>query len=87
MKDFFDLDFLLAGMLPDRGELEEAIMATFRRRGTELPDREPTGLSDAFVEDKQVMWNAFLSRNGLEPRDFGRVVERIREGMGWIWTR
>lgn len=87
MKDFFDLDFLLAGMLPDRGELEKAIMATFRRRGTELPDREPTGLSDSFVEDKQVMWNAFLIRNGLEPRDFGRVVERIREGMGWIWTR
>ena len=87
MKDFFDLDFLLAQALPDREELEEAIAATFRRRGTDLPDTEPAGLSDAFVEDKQVMWEAFLSKSGLEPRDFGQIVKLIREGTAWIWTR
>lgn len=86
MKDFFDLDFLLAGDPPDRRELEAAIRATFDRRGSALPVAEPAGLSDDFVAEKSVMWDAFLRKNGLRPQDFLRVVEQLRERLGWVWT-
>lgn len=85
MKDFFDLDFLLRGEVPDRCQLTGAIEATFRRRKTTLPDAEPAGLSAAFVEEKSIMWGAFLLKNGLEKRDFGDVVKGIRNGLKWIW--
>ncbi|MCH7226196.1 nucleotidyl transferase AbiEii/AbiGii toxin family protein [Haloferula sp. A504] len=86
MKDFFDLDFLLGGSPPDRSELEAAIKATFGRRETALPADQPAGLSDDFVAEKSVMWDAFLRKNGLEPRDFGEVVENVREKTAWLWT-
>jgi hypothetical protein len=78
MKDFFDLDFLLRGMAPDRTELEAAIRATFDRRGSVLPDGEPGGLSDEFIEDRQVMWEAFLRKNGLPDESLREVAARIR---------
>lgn len=86
MKDFFDLDFLLGGNPPERGEIEAAIRATFVGRGTALPTDPPAGLSDEFVAERSVMWDAFLRKNGLEPRDFGRLVEGVRGKMAWLWT-
>lgn len=85
MKDFFDLDLLLGAMVPDRREMVMAVRATFARRGTALPDREPVGLSEEFVNHRRTMWDAFLRKNGLEPREFGDVVGRIRVGLKWAW--
>lgn len=87
MKDFFDLDFLLADEAEDRGTLDDAICATFKRRGTELPTDVPYGLTPAFAREKHAMWNAFLRKNGLEAAGFEGVVGRIRDSLGWIWDK
>lgn len=87
MKDFFDLDFLLARDAPDRETLSRAIHATFERRAGVLPDAVPTGLTDRFAADRQVMWAAFLRKNGLGPGadDFQSVIGRIRKKLRWVW--
>jgi hypothetical protein len=81
MKDFFDLDILLGADDLDVDLLPDAIHSTFQRRGSELPDQIPTGLSESFIRDKQAMWKAFLKKNGLDkgPDDFAAVVSRIRK--------
>ena len=85
MKDFFDLDYLLQDPALDRGQLADAIRATFQRRGTELPNQVPTGLSDGFASDKRVMWNAFLRKNGLASGELAEVLTRIRRALEWTW--
>lgn len=85
MKDFFDLDFLLAGESLDAVLLDEAIRATFNRRGSMLPTALPTGLTDAFATEREVMWNAFLGKNGLDHDHFSSVVGRLRNALEWIW--
>ena len=85
MKDFFDLDFLMAGGGNDRSSVEAAIRATFKRRRSMLPVEIPTGLTPTFAEEKRSMWNAFLRKNGLEADEFPEVIGRIRCAMEWIW--
>lgn len=86
MKDFFDLDFLLAGGGNDRSSLDAAIRATFERRGGVMPTEVPTGLRPAFAEGKQGMWSGFLRKNGIEADDFTEVVCRISNALEWIWN-
>ncbi len=85
MKDFYDLDFLLGNLELDHELLREAILATFKRRDADLPDGVPTGLSEEFAEDKQVMWAGFLRKNGLDGDDMSLVVGRIRRALQWVW--
>ena len=85
MKDFFDLDLLLRTDTPERELLRNAIRATFERRGSEIPASTPTGLTERFASEKQVMWNAFLRKNGLEAVKFPEVVAAIRGKLEWIW--
>lgn len=85
MKDFFDLDFLLAEGELDQQAVGLAISATFKRRGSDLPSDPPTGLTDQFAHDRQDMWRAFLRKNGLVSDEFPVVVGRIRKGLVWLW--
>lgn len=85
MKDFFDLDLLMKSDPPDRELLSNGIRATFKRRDSELPTEVPTGLTDEFARDRQVMWNAFLRKNSLVSEDLSKVVARIRSALEWIW--
>ena len=85
MKDFFDLELLLKSNPPDRELLINAVRATFKRRDSELPTEVPTGLSDEFARDKQVMWNAFLRKNSLVADDFPGVIAEIRKNLAWVW--
>lgn len=85
MKDFFDLELLLKSDPPERELLSNAILATFKRRGSELPTGVPTGLTVAFAREKQVMWNAFLRKNSLVGDDLSKVVGQIRNALEWIW--
>jgi len=89
MKDFFDLDFLLDGGAIDKALLFKALQATFNRRSAELPHELPTGLSDDFARNKQLMWQAFLRKNGLEggSNEMVEVVKRIRAELEWIWIK
>jgi predicted nucleotidyltransferase component of viral defense system len=86
MKDFFDLDFLFADPSVDRQMIRAAIHATFQRRHSSLPPTVPTGLTLTFAQDREVMWNAFLRKNGLQADDFSTVVARLREALSWVWN-
>ena len=85
MKDFYDLDFLLADAGHDQQASDAVIRATFSRRGSDLPTETPAGLTEAFAQDRHDMWNAFLRKSGLESDDLAKVEGRIREGLEWIW--
>jgi predicted nucleotidyltransferase component of viral defense system len=87
MKDFYDLRLLLSDEGMDRDLLMEAIRATFRRRGTQLPEQVPAGLSDAFAAAKEPMWRAFLNRSGLDgdSAGFAEVVGEIRSELRRVW--
>jgi hypothetical protein len=47
------------------------------------------GLSDDFARNKQLMWQAFLRKNGLEggSNEMVEVVKRIRAELEWIWIK
>jgi hypothetical protein len=67
MKDFYDL-WVVSGQFEfDGALLARAIRATFKRRGTDLPDEPPVALTAVFTGDrsKQVQWSAFVKRGKL----------------------
>lgn len=78
MKDFFDLWVLFTHGELDAGLLPVAVRATFERRGTAIPEAPPEGMSDAFVQARVPMWNAFVGRNGLQAPAFPEVIEQLR---------
>lgn len=80
LKDYFDL-WVLAKHVPfDPNILQDAIIATFTRRGTPLPQELPLGLSDAFTQDltKMQQWKAFLSKNKLQAPPLDELVSALR---------
>lgn len=81
LKDYCDLRALVREGQLDTEQLTQAIEATFRRRGTHMPEELPVGLSDEFSADfaKRAQWRAFLGRNRLTDIDLGQVVMEIRE--------
>lgn len=64
MKDFFDIWMLLREQSFTMARLRRAIIATFERRKTGLPEGLPPALTEAFLRDpgKIKLWKAFLHR-------------------------
>ncbi len=60
----FDLWVLAQYSELDGEILHEAITATFNRRGTQIPQDLPMGLTEEFANDqmKQTQWKAFLKK-------------------------
>lgn len=79
MKDYYDLALLARAYPFDGQRLVEAILATFRHRGTRI-EAEPVGLTDAFSSDpaRAVQWRAFLRRSRF-PKDLGGLQALVRE--------
>ena len=82
MKDYYDIA-LLSRMYPfDGAPLTEAIVATFRHRGTKI-EAEPIGLTDAFYADpaRVIQWRAFIRRSRFveESGELERLVAEIRQ--------
>ena len=80
LKDYLDLYVLLSNEQIDNQVLAKAIRATFTRRGMELPDALPIGLTDEFANDatRESMWKAFLRKNELEQKPLKEVIAVIR---------
>jgi len=81
LKDYYDL-LALARLFDFDGQaLCDAIAATFERRGTEIPDDVPVGLSEEFANDlrKIAQWQAFINRENLllNPGDLVAAVEDV----------
>jgi hypothetical protein len=80
MKDYFDLLALAREGLVEQKEIASAIAATFRRRGTPIPESVPVGLSEEFASDraKLAQWRAFLGKNRLEAPALEIVVAELQ---------
>ena len=82
MKDFYDI-FILSKTFSFNGNtLAKAIKATFKRRGTQIPQDIPLALDDEFANstDKNNQWKAFISRNSLENFgvNFSQLIKELR---------
>lgn len=79
MKDFTDIAMAARRVAFDGDTLVAALRATFRRRGTPLPELEIVALRDRFVQDAnaQANWKAFATRN--RPRDFESLAQAVSE--------
>jgi hypothetical protein len=87
MKDFFDLWVLLRNATLDLDLLEQAVQATFQRRGTPMPTVTPVGLSERFSKDKSHLdlWAAFVKRNKLEAESLLETVDYLRDQFRFVW--
>jgi predicted nucleotidyltransferase component of viral defense system len=79
MRDFYDIDALARAQRFESDVLGKAIAATFKRRGTPVPDGLPMALTPEFAsQEKDVQWRAFQRKAAvaaLEPlRD---VISRL----------
>lgn len=83
MKDFYDIWFMACTWTFEMAGLRGAIIASFQRRGTALPENVPLALTDEFLDDpqKKQQWNAFISRLGSRDRapSFKEVGEFLRQ--------
>ena len=79
LKDFFDIWTLSRGRSFHGAPLTAAIDATFQRRGTQLPQQTPTGLTSAFHTAAEVQWRAFWrkARVGGDCPAFAAVVGEL----------
>jgi hypothetical protein len=86
MKDFTDIAMAARRAAFDGDTLVAALRATFRRRGTPLPELEIVALSDRFVQDPnaQANWKAFATRN--RPRDFESLAQVV-SNFGAFFSR
>ena len=68
MKDFLDIWMLTEGRAFSGRDLSNAIGATFRRRGTALPNSTPVALTAAFHSDpvKNMQWRAYLRKGRIQ---------------------
>lgn len=81
VKDYYDLA-LLSRMYPFNGQhLTDAIVATFRHRGTAI-GAEPIGLTQAYCDDpaRALQWRAFVRRSRFaeEAGDLTRLLDEIK---------
>lgn len=89
MKDYYDIHYLLRKFQFNGEDLHEAIRQTFERRKTDVPHEQPLGLSPEFAQNaqKQVQWQAFLRKNGLENiSELPGVVESIEHFLMHLST-
>lgn len=79
--DFYDIAILATEKVIDGGELADQLSATFTRRGTEIPERLPSGLQDEFAasEERQREWRAFKVRSeASEDLSLAETVQKVR---------
>jgi len=81
MKDFYDVAYLARHFPFDGARLVRAIRATFKRRGTAIPQTAPIALTREFADDaaKKAQWRAFAARDRLSDADatLDDVVARV----------
>ncbi|MHB1458577.1 MAG: nucleotidyl transferase AbiEii/AbiGii toxin family protein [Armatimonadota bacterium] len=74
MKDFYDLWVFSKSFTFDGNILTDAIAATFKRRGTQIPKDLPIAFTSEFYDDdlKIQQWSAFLKK-GTVPNSYHKV--------------
>lgn len=81
MKDLYDIRSLAREFSFDGGSLSKAVVRTFKRRETKLPDGKPLVFTAEFFsnEDKKRQWSAFCAKNKsyMEEIPLQKVCEEI----------
>ena len=62
MKDYYDFWSMSRILAFDGTILADAMKASLAGRGTPVPQSFPDGLSDAFIAERETMWQGFLRR-------------------------
>lgn len=81
MKDFWDLNYMIAEFGFDGPLLQAALRSTFANRQTIFPNKIPVALTDDFARDERVvrLWSGFISRSGINrSTDLLDVVRNLR---------
>lgn len=78
MKDFYDIWMLSRQFNFNGDQLKQAILLTFRQRGTSLSENI-IAFQESFSAEKQVQWTAFRRRLGQEhlPKNFADIVDQV----------
>jgi hypothetical protein len=83
MKDFFDLLWLARFFDFEGVILVDAIMATFERRKTEVPERMPAFMTEEFINDrfKRSQWQAFIRKISVSevPANLDTVISNLKK--------
>lgn len=80
MKDFYDVWLLAQETTIDGSALYQSIRTTFENRNTSIPVETPLSLSDAFAEEKQRQWRAFIRRDDVDVEpDFTKIIATLRD--------
>ena len=82
MKDFHDIWLLSTTTNIDGSSLYDAIVTTFKSRGTKIPHETPIALTPTFALSKQRDWQAFINRTNINdtvPSDFGEVIKQLHD--------
>jgi len=83
LKDYLDLVVMVEREALDEPTLGLAIAATFKRRGTGVPNALPVGLSDEFALDatRIALWQSLLKKNDIDHRPLVDVVTVLRVAL------
>jgi len=89
MKDYFDIWMILRKSELDPEVLRSAVMATIKRRNTLMPEKLPLGLSDEYAQNKNknVQWNAFLTKNQLDGIKLNELVMDLRSKLEYLFVK
>jgi predicted nucleotidyltransferase component of viral defense system len=84
MKDYYDLWAIPRAIAITSDDLDAAILATFKRRGTEIPQTRPPGLSPGMSGDeaKQRQWRAYAASLELEGLSLEAIIESVWDLVG-----
>ena len=89
MKDFYDVFILLKNHEINDNSLQEAILQTFRQRGTFFVKNHSLFL-ESFYEDsnRKTMWKSFLRKSKIsEDLEFSVILKNILERLQPIYDR
>ena len=77
MKDFYDVWFMASTWTFEMASLRSAILVSFERRGSPIPETVPFALTEEFLNDpqKNLQWSAFVTR--LNPGDKAPSLEEV----------
>ncbi len=91
MKDFYDLYIIISGFELDYFTVHSAVLKTFERRGSAIPEILPIALSDEFYKDplKQKQWNAFVKklRNEYSNLSLQTVINELEIFTEALWKK
>lgn len=88
VKDYYDLAIFIEREDIETKILAAALVATFNRRGMQVPDSLPIGLTGEFANDptRIALWKAFLNKNELDNAPLNMVVAAIVGHFEPAWS-